>query len=278
MATFKIRTSRGGKGPKIGNRRCVGTSAARGNLPSAGRPAAQEKAPRRAGKRRRVRAPRRSRQSASPCIRKPALDSRLWRKRSASRPNARAPRPKSSRAAVAPIWASATRRPIPASRASHEPQRQPKAMADSPDRRGQKSEPGKPPLTKAGVRWAFVAASHRRIGTGSGIELHGVPTSLRALPWWKECDPSGADRSPGRPERARDALETGLDDMVVVDAVECLDMQRDPGVLGESLEELAHQFGVEFAELRCGISVRNTRKGRPETSMATRVRVSSIGR
>ena len=37
--------------------------------------------------------------------------------------------------------------------------------------------------------------------------------------------------------------------MVVVGAVMVQHMQRDPGVLGESLEEFAHQFGVEGADL-----------------------------
>ena len=44
-------------------------------------------------------------------------------------------------------------------------------------------------------------------------------------------------------------LEAGLGDVVVVLAVVVPHMQRDAGVLGECLEELAEQLGVEAADL-----------------------------
>ena len=39
--------------------------------------------------------------------------------------------------------------------------------------------------------------------------------------------------------------------MMVVGTVEVVDMQRDAAVLGQRLEELADEFGVECADLRC---------------------------
>src|SRR5277367_2098004 len=49
-------------------------------------------------------------------------------------------------------------------------------------------------------------------------------------------------------KRPGDALEAGFGDVMAVDAVERLDMQRQPGIPGEGLEELAHQRGVEGAD------------------------------
>lgn len=40
--------------------------------------------------------------------------------------------------------------------------------------------------------------------------------------------------------------------MMVVGAVMVQDMQRNAGILGQRLKELAHQFRVEGADLRCG--------------------------
>src|SRR2546423_13740045 len=53
----------------------------------------------------------------------------------------------------------------------------------------------------------------------------------------------------GGAQGARQALETRLRDMVVVGAVQCLDVQRHARVHGERLEPLLHQLGVERADL-----------------------------
>ena len=78
-------------------------------------------------------------------------------------------------------------------------------------------------------------------------------------------------------QRPREALVAGLGDVMVVLAVAGLDVQREAGVLREGVEPLAESsvsispsFGRENATF-------HTRCGRPETSMATRVSVSSIG-
>ena len=52
-----------------------------------------------------------------------------------------------------------------------------------------------------------------------------------------------------RAQRPRQALEAGFGDVVVVGAVERLDMQRHAGIHGEGLEPLLHQLGVEGADL-----------------------------
>jgi hypothetical protein len=50
-------------------------------------------------------------------------------------------------------------------------------------------------------------------------------------------------------QRARQRLVTGLDDVMVVDAVQALDMQPQPGILCEGAKPFAEQFGIEIAEL-----------------------------
>ena len=87
----------------------------------------------------------------------------------------------------------------------------------------------------------------------------------------------GIDRK-RRAKRPRHALEAGFGDVMAVRAVERLDVQRQPGVDRERLEELAHQLGVERPDLRR----RKRRVGTPGTAArrrrrATRVSVSSIG-
>src|SRR3954452_3528301 len=52
-----------------------------------------------------------------------------------------------------------------------------------------------------------------------------------------------------RPQRARQPLEAGLGDVVVVVAVKRLHMQRNSGIHRKGLEPLAHQLGVEFPDL-----------------------------
>jgi hypothetical protein len=81
-----------------------------------------------------------------------------------------------------------------------------------------------------------------------------------------------------RTQHPRHRLEAGLGNVVAVGAIKIGDMQRDAGMLRKRLEPFAHQFGVEVPILSRGNSQLKTRKGRPETSMATRVKVSSMGR
>src|SRR5581483_3226511 len=51
-------------------------------------------------------------------------------------------------------------------------------------------------------------------------------------------------------ECAGERLEAGFGNVVVVAAVEVLDMQRDAGIGRQRLKELAEQFGVEIADPR----------------------------
>ncbi len=53
-----------------------------------------------------------------------------------------------------------------------------------------------------------------------------------------------------RAQHPRHRLEAGLGDMVVVGAVVVGHVQRDAGILRQRMEELAHQLGVEGADLR----------------------------
>src|SRR5579863_7757701 len=52
------------------------------------------------------------------------------------------------------------------------------------------------------------------------------------------------------PQRACQPLEAGFDDMVIVLAVDILDVQRETRRLGKGLEPLLEQFGVHLAQLR----------------------------
>ena len=61
------------------------------------------------------------------------------------------------------------------------------------------------------------------------------------------------------------------------DAVQRLDVQRDPGGLREAVEPMLEHLGVHLAQPLLGESVFHTSTGRPEMSSATRVSVSSIG-
>src|SRR6476620_3649296 len=51
------------------------------------------------------------------------------------------------------------------------------------------------------------------------------------------------------PERPCERLIAGLGDVMVILAVERLDMERKPGMLGECLEPLAEQLGIHLADL-----------------------------
>src|ERR1700733_8273621 len=50
-------------------------------------------------------------------------------------------------------------------------------------------------------------------------------------------------------KRASDALEARFGDVMAVRAVKRLDVQRESGVAGESLEKLAHELGVKSPDL-----------------------------
>ena len=54
------------------------------------------------------------------------------------------------------------------------------------------------------------------------------------------------------PQRSRQTLETGLDDMMAVLGIEIFDMQADAGILGEGLEPFLEQLGVHLAQFRLG--------------------------
>jgi hypothetical protein len=97
----------------------------------------------------------------------------------------------------------------------------------------------------------------------------------RAAPLVEGISAARADRWPGLAERPREPLEAALGDMVGIVAVERLDMQRDARVHGEGLEELAHQLGVEAADLvragtPCGRRGRAGRTRRARRASASR--------
>src|SRR5699024_12220890 len=52
----------------------------------------------------------------------------------------------------------------------------------------------------------------------------------------------------GHAQRAAEGLEQGFCNMMAVGALECVHVQRDAGMVGQALEELAHQFGIELAD------------------------------
>src|SRR5438270_10022415 len=70
----------------------------------------------------------------------------------------------------------------------------------------------------------------------------------RALGRWDLVRGVRVDRNRG-PQRARQSLEAGFGDMMIIAAVERHHMQGQAAVHGESLEPFAHQFGVEAADL-----------------------------
>ena len=80
-----------------------------------------------------------------------------------------------------------------------------------------------------------------------------------------------------RPQRPRQTFEARFGNMMVVGAIERGDVQRHRGVHGEGLEPFLHQFGVERSDFVAHEFGVNTRNGRPEISIATRVNASSIG-
>lgn len=66
--------------------------------------------------------------------------------------------------------------------------------------------------------------------------------------------------------------------MVVVAAIEIFDVQRQAAVLREGLEKLAEEFRIHLAKLGRGEAHLPDEIGSPETSSATRVKVSSMGK
>src|SRR5271157_3616852 len=73
------------------------------------------------------------------------------------------------------------------------------------------------------------------------------PTLKRALGRRRPAALTRIDRNRAA-KRPGDALEAGFGDVMAVDAVERLNVQRETGIAGEGLEELAHQRGVEGAD------------------------------
>src|SRR3984957_18323739 len=59
---------------------------------------------------------------------------------------------------------------------------------------------------------------------------------------------TGIDRNRAA-KRASNRLEARFRDVMAVRTVKRFDMQRDPGVAGEGLEELAHELRVKSANL-----------------------------
>ena len=53
-------------------------------------------------------------------------------------------------------------------------------------------------------------------------------------------------------QRPGETLEAGFDDVMVVLAIEVLDMQRDSRRLGKGLEPLLEQLSIHLAEFRTG--------------------------
>ena len=61
----------------------------------------------------------------------------------------------------------------------------------------------------------------------------------------REHEPKAIARRGLGERRTRQRLEARFRDMVIVAAIQCFDMQRDPGIHRESLKPFLHQFGVE---------------------------------
>src|SRR6202161_2367815 len=82
-------------------------------------------------------------------------------------------------------------------------------------------------------RWTSEAAAEHALGRGGGSAAARI------------------DRNRLAP-RPRQPLVAGLDDMVIVLAVESLDVQGHPGRLDEGLEPFLEQLRVHLAELGLG--------------------------
>src|SRR5262245_42527692 len=80
------------------------------------------------------------------------------------------------------------------------------------------------------------------------FSLAGTSAAERTLGRRNFVGRTRIDRDRGA-QSARQALEAGLGDMVVVGAVERRDVQRHPAVRRERLEPLLHQLGIEAADL-----------------------------
>src|SRR3546814_19635553 len=99
------------------------------------------------------------------------------------------------------------------------------------DRNGHRGTPFGPlPGARPGSTPAWPDRSERALGGGHGVGLARI-------------DPDGLAK------RAGQTLEAGLDDMVVVGAVEVLHVQRQAGVLGKGLKPLLEQLGIPGAGL-----------------------------
>src|SRR3546814_574643 len=107
------------------------------------------------------------------------------------------------------------------------------ARAIVDDRNGHRWDPSGPWSSAVALsrgRRGRPVRSERALGGGHGVGLARVDLD-------------------GLAERAGQTLKAGLDDMVIVRAVEVLHVQRQAGVLGKGLKPLLEQLGVHGAEL-----------------------------
>src|SRR6202050_4929296 len=79
-----------------------------------------------------------------------------------------------------------------------------------------------------------------------GDDAHSI--LKRALGRWDALGLTGIDRNRAA-KRASNPLETRFGDVMAVRTIKGFDVQRDPGVAGEGLEELAHKLSVKSADL-----------------------------
>ena len=73
----------------------------------------------------------------------------------------------------------------------------------------------------------------------------------RALGRWDALGLTGIDRDRAA-QRASNRFEARFRDVMAVRAVKRFNVQRDPGVAGEGLEEFAHELRIEIADLLGG--------------------------
>src|SRR6202789_3058068 len=77
-------------------------------------------------------------------------------------------------------------------------------------------------------------------------DAHGILKC--ALGRWHALGLTGINRDRAA-KRASNPLEARFGDVMAVRAIDGFDVQRDPGVAGEGLEELAHELRIETTDL-----------------------------